>query len=428
MKSFISKKKDKPQDTIKLSKNEIIIQNVNMAELDKRFAMAEMNNSLLKKNKNVQQTNILNSTDSYIKENNSLNSTPCMDKQSIVFTDDDIEIDIEIDTMEEVSNINLNTKELNQSNIDKKEVMLENVKNKIKNLMQTTKTNKEIIEKPNFIDMIHPVSKEPKVETNSILKNRLCKITVSENPREKLLSTNLIHNISETRNEVKDPIKQINKIKKEFDIKNVVSKLETIGISEHKSYNYNTLIKNESIICNSYNSVCNFDGISLSGINSVSCWWCRHPIPENLLPIGCPIKYHKPLNRCCDAKNESDNTSQIREYFDTEGFFCSFNCIVAYNNDVCQTNIRYRETGGLIYLLYKKIFGQYPYQMNIKPALSWKVLKSYGGEMSIHEYRNTFQKVENVSENVIKNKSLLLSSSTVFIEEKSNIKLSQSEF
>ena len=280
--------------------------------------------------------------------------------------------------------------------------------------MQSSKTTKDVIEKP-------------KLGNIPILK-KSSKLNLDDTPREKLASvSSLIQNISEPRVELKDPVKQINKIKKDFDIKNVVSKLETIGISEHKSYNYNTLIKNESIICNSYNSICNLDGLSISGINSVSCWWCRHPIPENLLPIGCPIKYHKPLSRCFDV-NDPEIISQTREYFDTEGFFCSFNCVVAYNNDVCQTNIRYRETGGLIYLLYKKIFNQYPYQMNIKPALSWKVLKSFGGEMSIHEYRNTFQKVENVSENVVKNKSLLLSSSSVFIEEKSNIKLSQSEF
>ena len=48
MKSFISKKKDKSQEVIKLSKNEIVIPNVNMSELDKLFAMADMNNSLLK--------------------------------------------------------------------------------------------------------------------------------------------------------------------------------------------------------------------------------------------------------------------------------------------------------------------------------------------------------------------------------------------
>ena len=467
MKSFISKKKDKAQDIIKISKNEIVIPNVNMAELDKNFAMAEMNNSLLKKSKNIQQTNIFDSPEE-------------PRTQSIVFTDDDIEIDIEIDMAdnthlgleleagtgesqrscsgatesrypESTTNvcslaINISssgTTESRNPEGTRKEVMLENVKNKIKNLMKSSKA----IENPiatdlkvmNFMNRdqggplkISDGNKSQSLGTNSVagesqrsfseslrevsapVKNRLSKITLGDITREKLGFS-----------EIKEPAKQINKIKKEFDIKNVVSKLETIGISEHKSYNYNTLIKNESIICNSYNSICNLDSFeSLNTgegrLNSLSCWWCRHTIPENLLSIGCPIKYHKSIG--------TNGSGSSREYFDTEGFFCSFNCVVAYNNDVSQTNIRYRETGGLIYLLYKKVFGQYPYQMNIKPALSWKVLKSYGGEMTIQEYRNTFQKVENVSENVIKNKSLLLSSSTVFIEEKSNIKLSQSEF
>ena len=54
MKSFISKKKAKTIEKV-LQKEEIIIPNINIAELDKKFALLEMNNSFLKKNRHTTQ-------------------------------------------------------------------------------------------------------------------------------------------------------------------------------------------------------------------------------------------------------------------------------------------------------------------------------------------------------------------------------------
>jgi len=40
--------------------------------------------------------------------------------------------------------------------------------------------------------------------------------------------------------------------------------------------------------------------------------------------------------------------------------------------------------------------------MNIVPALDWRLLKNFGGTMSIDDFRNNFQKIDNVSLNYIK--------------------------
>lgn len=63
------------------------------------------------------------------------------------------------------------------------------------------------------------------------------------------------------------------------------------------------------------------------------------------------------------------------------GWFCSFNCAMAYNFDLRDNRISERLS--LLKQLYK--INNY-----IKPAPSNKVLKKYGGTLTIEEYRNLF--------------------------------------
>jgi hypothetical protein len=201
--------------------------------------------------------------------------------------------------------------------------------------------------------------------------------------------------------------------KKHFDLK-FVTKLESLGISnEQKIVNFETIIKHEPINVKMFCSSSKKQVVPTPGM---SCWWCRHSIPANLFPIGLPIKYKKGLD------NEESQ-------FETEGYFCSFNCILAYNNEMCINNIRYRETGSLIYILYKKIFDKFPQNMSIKPALSWKLLKAYGGSLSINEFRNAFQIIDELAINYIKSKQInIVQNNVAYIEETSNQKSNQNVY
>ena len=478
MKSFISKKKDKKVEK-SLEKEEIIIPNINIAELDKKFALLEMNNSFLKKNKsaNTQLPNVdslstepctsqsvnlrgsaeiqdINKKDSGCRDFVALHrgGTPTREASRAPTPDDDIEFEIEFDNEDsDIQTLNneaktkkpilkLSNKLQTPSSITKNVSVIKQTLNADVATQESTKSSLNLLD---FVDKLQSGT-DKKIEdiipslsliinkkSDTRLVDDIGKTHSSEGIRKSRQVSNrsieLYNNIGDTHRNVELGQFKLNKSKSgdDFNLKNVVSKLENIGISEHKSFNYNTVIKNESINCNSYNCMydtSNNSSVSLLNINkeNVNCWWCRHSIPENVHLIGCPIKYQR-------AAFPSSGTLGGNEHFETEGFFCSFNCVLAYNNEVSQHNIRYRESGGL---LYKKLFGCYPYQMNIKPAPSWKILKSYGGDMTIQEYRNTFQKIEVLSENVIKNKEItcFMPSSMIFIEEKSNIKLSQNEF
>jgi hypothetical protein len=155
------------------------------------------------------------------------------------------------------------------------------------------------------------------------------------------------------------------------NLKNITTKLENLGITKENGL-INTFVINESIQIK-FHSTLNTD------VNSqIHCWWCKHLISKNYKPLGCPIKYVKQMN------NEE-------EYFETDGWFCCFNCIVAYINEVSLTQIRYRESSLLVYLLYYKIFNKTIKPGLIKPSPDWRLLKIFGGNLSIDEYRSIIQ-------------------------------------
>lgn len=95
----------------------------------------------------------------------------------------------------------------------------------------------------------------------------------------------------------------------------------------------------------------------------VCCWWCCHKFDS--LPIGAPISY-------------DDNMRKFR----VKGIFCSFACMVAY----CKDNHVFNQQ--LITYLYKKITGEIIDIKSLKPAPMRCVLKMFGGELDITEFRN----------------------------------------
>lgn len=150
----------------------------------------------------------------------------------------------------------------------------------------------------------------------------------------------------------------------------------------------------------------------------IMCWWCRHQF--NTVPLGCPLNYKfnkvsksyfseitksnyilkEPitnsemnfLSQSFSEKND-DNAYIIDkenlDYFLTEGVFCSFPCVKAYIIENKTKNPKYDLSEMLLNLIYIKIFNVPP---DIIPAHDWKLLKAYGGNLSIEQYRGELQK------------------------------------
>jgi len=94
---------------------------------------------------------------------------------------------------------------------------------------------------------------------------------------------------------------------------------------------------------------------------NLRCWHCT--LHFDTVPCGLPTD--------CDG-----------EKFKVCGCFCSFNCMVAYNQK--SRNSHKWEISSLINQMYKKIFKE---SKNILPTPDYELLEEYGGKLSREDYR-----------------------------------------
>ena len=135
-----------------------------------------------------------------------------------------------------------------------------------------------------------------------------------------------------------------------------------------------------------------------------NCFWDRHPIDSE--PIGCPINYipkqiEKKFfshiskdtyiireNIPSESKLEEDTINILnQEHYETDGIFCSFQCCLAFILDN-KHNRMYDMSEMLLTKIYNKINNTKA--ITITPAPSWKILKEYGGHLSIEKFRSNF--------------------------------------
>lgn len=141
-----------------------------------------------------------------------------------------------------------------------------------------------------------------------------------------------------------------------------------------------------------------------------SCFWCRHPF--STVPIGCPISYipRKLSRKYVSVMNQNNyeiNEDTLLEkleggvenvtltsdepYYQTDGIFCSFNCCTAFINDN-KTKQLYFNSYMLLVKMYNDMFKK-PIT-KIMSAPDWRLLKQYGGHLSISEFRSSFDNSE----------------------------------
>lgn len=147
----------------------------------------------------------------------------------------------------------------------------------------------------------------------------------------------------------------------------------------------------------------------LASIKNIHCFWCRHSF--NNTPIGCPIKYvpnlltkkyHSSItkeNYIITETFSEDKVNDCKEYeykikknnyYITDGIFCSFNCCLAYIEHNHYNPI-YKNSKMYLYNIYKKY---YPNSTIINKAPDWKLLKIYGGNLKIDDFRYNFNKIQ----------------------------------
>lgn len=207
-----------------------------------------------------------------------------------------------------------------------------------------------------------------------------------------------------------------NKYKFNINIDNFKEEVLPLNKTEINDLSTNTNVKHFSYMDESKKThTCNICMVDknrkcITNVKSsdLKCYWCRNSFIT--IPIGCPIKYISPdffkqyyseitkdkyvireniplykleSNKDLLEKNKSISVN-TDTYYETDGIFCSFNCCLAFINDNYRNPI-YNDSKFLLAKIYKELFD---IDMDIKPSFSWRLLKEYGGNLTIEQFRN----------------------------------------
>lgn len=163
-----------------------------------------------------------------------------------------------------------------------------------------------------------------------------------------------------------------------------ITELISFPSSDHKQYT-----TNKNVVISMY------DMISRKKLEGNTCFWCRLSFEHS--PLGCPINYipARVVKECT-----SDTTKEkyvLKEnipsyegegsYYLTDGIYCSFNCCLSFIHSV-KHDPYYSHSKEYLYHMHMKSFPTSP--TIIHPAPSWRLLQTYGGNLSPDEFRSSF--------------------------------------
>jgi hypothetical protein len=155
------------------------------------------------------------------------------------------------------------------------------------------------------------------------------------------------------------------------------------------------------------------------------CFWDRNYIPDTIHPIGCPIKYiptkatktyHSEISKekytitenitkgkteNLEKKKDPRISLEKKDYYQTDGIFCSFNCCMAYiQAPENKHNPLYRHSESLLLKMYSDLNPEEEIA-EIVPAPNWRTLSEFGGHLSIEQFRDSFNKIGYVDHGIV---------------------------
>ncbi len=155
---------------------------------------------------------------------------------------------------------------------------------------------------------------------------------------------------------------------------------------------------------------------------TINCFWCRHSFDSP--PIGCPIRFvssqlckryiseitkdpylikenitsEKKVHMVDREKPEGISLTLVeKDYYETDGIFCSFNCCLAWLDEVKHVPM-YVQSKQLLFKMYLDTYGSFS---DIIKAPHWRLLRQYGGHLTIEEFRESFNSVSYTQYNKI---------------------------
>lgn len=209
-----------------------------------------------------------------------------------------------------------------------------------------------------------------KKETTETEKNNFTSDSESESEKEvKKYSFKHLTDKNESNDSSEIITNNINveKLLEELQKRDAIISGLRLKVKDKNIFNENTLTltkENKKQLLNLGLITVNKNKLNICEKTNIACWWCTYTFETQ--PLFMPDHY----------KNN------IYHVF---GNFCSFSCMLAYNEDM--DDYRKSVRTNLIKQLYRDIFNCDDF--NIKPAGTRELLEKFGGPLTIAKYRDS---------------------------------------
>ena len=202
-------------------------------------------------------------------------------------------------------------------------------------------------------------------------------------------------------------VSNINQDSGNLSMKTSIMDLSTEPDTESPIYTYLDESKQSHNCCITMSELLSSENLPKN--TNIKCFWCKHCFDTS--PIGCPVSYlankvtkdeYKITDNLTRKRKETlsklleNHDSQFKildnhtHYYVVDGIFCSFNCLISFIKQNTQ-NTFYSLSESLTYSMYQNIFGNQI--TKIKAAPHWRLLRDFGGHLSINEFRKSFNNV-----------------------------------
>jgi hypothetical protein len=162
----------------------------------------------------------------------------------------------------------------------------------------------------------------------------------------------------------------------------------TLNVNVQMAVDTFEFIRNEKITFLEREEKSNFYSVcdAVDGRSFYCCFWDRHPIKD--LVFKCPVrKVYVGEKQTHSAANGNsyeirDTVNAVNFYYETDGNFCSEECMWAFLDEEELRNPMFSKSKQLIL----SIRGTKP-----KAAPHWRLLREYGGTLTIEKFRESFK-------------------------------------
>lgn len=180
----------------------------------------------------------------------------------------------------------------------------------------------------------------------------------------------------------------------------MATKIEDLGLTDVSHHSQNPLFEMKDHGTSFFYLRNIVDKKRLPEKTDICCWYCTESFHTR--PIGFPIRYVPSFYLSTFKSDKEDAQPMVyrteihqrdevkepnvyhRDYFETEGIFCSFPCMIAYGATQ-RGRIEYNGYRGLIQRLHRKIYGK---EIVWRCAPDVRLLKKFGGHLSLEDFRN----------------------------------------